>query len=114
MNHQEYMHYLRKGTLSHPAYDAVPRSYKNAQGIDTIIHLHRCYWDYVDWLEANTDIRFEDWVVHCDQNPTEGYTLSHQLMYWLWMDECARYEQGLATQYNFPPMGCQMSEQGGC
>lgn len=97
MSHQRFMNFLRGGTPSTPPYDPIARVYKNASGVDEIIHLHRCYWNYVDWLEATTDIKFADWVVHCDKNPSEGYTLSHLLMYWLWTDECDRFREGLPT-----------------
>ncbi|WP_037226941.1 hypothetical protein [Roseobacter sp. GAI101] len=99
------MNFLRGGTPSTANYDPVARVYKNASGIDEIIHLHRCYWAYVDWLEATTDIKFINWVVHCDKNPSEGYTLSHLLMYWLWTDECDRFRAGLPTPNPYPPMG---------
>ena len=105
MNHQEYITHLRTRTPSAPNFDVIGRAYKNAQGIDEIIYLHSCYWDYVAWLEDTTDIKFAAWVVHCDNNPSEGYTLSHLLMYWLWTDECNRFREGLPTPYPYPPMG---------
>jgi len=105
MNHQEYMTHMRTRTPSTPTYDVVARAYKNAKGIDEIIHLHRCNWDYVEWLEANTGISFAEWVVHCDKNPSEGYTLSHLLMYWLWTDECNRFREGLPTPHSYTPVG---------
>jgi hypothetical protein len=105
MNHQEYMTHMRTRTPSLPTYDVVGRAYKNTQGIDEIIYLHRCNWDYVEWLEANTEIRFAEWVVHCDDNPSEGYTLSHLLMYRLWTDECNRFREGLPTPHPYPPAG---------
>ena len=56
------MNYLRGGTPSAEPYDPIARVYENAKGVDEIIHLHRCYWDYVDWLEATTDIKFADYL----------------------------------------------------
>ncbi|MCV6545683.1 MAG: hypothetical protein OIF56_00095 [Cohaesibacter sp.] len=66
----------------------------------------RNYWDYADWLEETVDeVSIAEWVVHCDKNPCEGYTLSHQLMYWLWFDECNRFRAGDPTPNPYPPMG---------
>jgi hypothetical protein len=105
MNHQEFMTYLRDQTPENRDDIPTPRAYKNARGVDEIIHLHESYWDYVDWLETTTDIKFADWVVHCDKNPAEDYTLSHLLMYWLWTDECGRFRVGLPTPSSTPPIG---------
>ena len=105
MNQIEFLNYLRHGLPNSPEYEIEPRVYKNAKGVDEIIHLTRNYWRYVDWADQNTDIDFANWVIHCDQNPTAGYTLSHQLMYWLWTDECNRFRQSHPTPHPYPPMG---------
>lgn len=94
MNHQQYMNDLRRSPPYHPGYDVIARAYKNAKGIDELIHLHRTSWQYVDWLEANDHISFADWVIHCDNHPSPGFTLSHLLQYWLYEDECYRWESG--------------------
>ncbi len=104
MDHHEFMKYLRH-VPNLPSYKVVSRVYKNAKGVDEFIWLHQCYWDYVEWLEARGDINFSEWVVHCDNNPFEDWTLSHLLMYWLWLDECGRFRQGLPTPNPYPPMG---------
>ena len=69
MDHQQYIQSLRRAPNS-PNYEILARSYKNALGIDELIFLHRVTWDYVDWLEANTENSFADWVVHTDKNPS--------------------------------------------
>lgn len=107
MKHTEFMHYLRHRTPNTSGYEPLPRIYRNAKGIEEIIYLPRCWWSYVDWAEANTDIDFAVWVVHCDQNPFDDWTLSHLLMYWLWLDECNRFREGLPTPDPYPPMGYQ-------
>jgi len=104
MDHQQYIQSLRRAPNS-PNYEILARSYKNALGIDELIFLHRVTWDYVDWLEANTENSFADWVVHTDKNPSEGFTLSHLLSYWLWFDECNRFRQGMPTPCDYPPLG---------
>ena len=96
---------MRTKTPNAPSYDVIGRAYKNAKGVDEIIHLQRSYWDYVEWLESTTEIKFADWVVHSGNNPVEGYTLSHLLMYWLWKDECNRFRESLPTPNSYPPMG---------
>lgn len=88
------MDHIRRDAPYHPSYDVIARAYKNASGIDEMIYLHRVCWDHVDWLEANTDINFADWVVHCANNPAPDFTLSHLLQYWLWVDECNRHRNG--------------------
>lgn len=105
MNHQEFLHYLRHNTPNNEAYEIEARAYKNGKGIDELISLPRSYWRYVEWAENTTDIDFATWVIHCAQNPVEGYTLSHQLMYWLWTDECNRFRAGETTPEDYPPMG---------
>lgn len=99
------MAHMRTKTPNAPSYDVIGRAYKNAKGVDEIIHLQRSYWDYVEWLESTTEIKFADWVVHSGNNPVEGYTLSHLLMYWLWKDECNRFRESLPTPNSYPPMG---------
>ena len=69
------MAHMRTKTPNAPGYDVIGRAYKNAKGVDEIIHLQRSYWDYVEWLESMTEIKFADWVIHCDNNPSEGYSL---------------------------------------
>ena len=103
MNHQEYMRHLRSDPPYHPSYDVITRAYKNASGIDELIHLHRTTWEYVDWLEVNTEIKFAEWVVHCDNNPAPGFTLSHLLQYWLYEGECIRWENGERPPGRKPP-----------
>lgn len=105
MNQQEFLHHIRHCTPNADAYDIEARAYKNTHQIDALIHLPKSYWDYIEWAEKNTEINFANWVVHCDNNPCEGYTLSHQLMYWLWTDECNRFRVGDPTPNSYPPMG---------
>lgn len=100
------MHHIRNRTPNGFSYDVVPRTYKNAKGLDEVVWLNRSYWDYAEWLEIEAvDVDIAEWVIHCDKNPVDGYTLSHQLMYWLWTDECGRFRQGLPTLNPYPPMG---------
>lgn len=106
MNQKEFLDHLRYRTPNSDSYNVEPRSYKNAKGIDELVFLTRNYWDYADWLEETVDeVSIAEWVVHCDKNPCEGYTLSHQLMYWLWFDECNRFRAGDPTPNPYPPMG---------
>lgn len=105
MNHREFMHDMRHRLPNAPAYKVETRAYKNASGVDEMIHLPKSWWDYVDWADPNTDIDFAAWIIHCDQNQTEGYTLSHQLWYWLWTDHCNRFRNGDPTPNPYPPMG---------
>ncbi len=104
MDHQEFMRSLRH-VPNHPDYEVQARAYKNTHGVDQMIFLHKCYWEYVDWLEARGDIDFAEWVIHCENNPFEDFTLSHLLMYWLWNDACERFKQDLPTMQPCPPMG---------
>ncbi len=105
MNHFEYMRHLREIEAGHPDAAPVARPYPNRSGVDTLIHLPQATWDYVDWLERRGDIVFADWVLHCEATPCEGYTLSHLLFYWLWLDECRRHRYGLPTPTNVKPTG---------
>ena len=105
MNHHEFLSELRHKTPNLKATEIEARAYKNAKGIDELIYLPKGYWAYVVWAEKNTDIDFQTWVIHCDNNPSEGFSLSHLLMYWLWEDECNRFRQGFATPNPYPPMG---------
>ena len=106
MNQQEFLSHLRSRSPNHETYEIEARAYKNAKGVDELIYLQRGYWRYADWLEANVDeVTIADWVVHCDKNPCEGYSLSHQLMYWLWTDECNRFRAGDPTPNSYPPLG---------
>lgn len=110
MDHEDFMYSLRHGTPDKPAYQTQGRVYKSASGVDTFIHLNTCHWEYVDWLEDQGDIDFAEWVIHCDANPCEGYTLSHHLMYWLWTDECRRHRYGAPTPSDTPPDGYTLWE----
>ena len=105
MNHQEYIHWLRTGLPNHWSYEIETRPYKNAKGVDAMIFLPHVYWEYVDWLDAEGETKFADWVVHCDKTPFEDCCLSYLLFYWLWYDECERFRQGLPTPNPYPPMG---------
>ena len=105
MDQKEFLHFLKHKTPNHPSYEIIPRPYKNAKGVDEIITLMRTHWDLVAWLESNAEIKFSEWVVHCDKHPHEGMTLSHQLMYWLWFEECERFRRGMPTPNPYPPMG---------
>lgn len=105
MSNRDYLGDLRRRSPNHPNYKIEARAYKNAKGVDELIHLQVGYWSYVEWLEANTDIRFGDWVIHCDQNPFEDWPLSKLLMYWLWKDQCGRFAEGERNDQPFPPMG---------
>lgn len=105
MNQREFLQNLRSRSPNAETYEIEARAYKNAKGIDELIYLQRGYWDYIAWAEQNTDIDFSHWVVHCDNNPSEGFTLSHLLMYWLWNDHCNRFRAGDPTPDSFPPMG---------
>lgn len=105
MDNKAYLGDLRRRSPNRESYQIEARPYKNAQGIDELIYLPKGYWDYVAWAEANTEIDFAHWVVHCDNNPHEDYSLSHLLMYWLWLDECNRFRAGEPTPNPYPPMG---------
>src|SRR3546814_280170 len=105
MNHIEYLRDLRRRSPDEATYEIEARPYKNAQGVDELIFLTRGYWRYVDWAEKNTEIDFANWVVHCCNYPCEGFSLSHLLMYWLWLDHCARFYAGDPTPNDYPPMG---------
>lgn len=105
MSNKAYLDDLRQRSPNHPTYDIEARAYKNAKGVDELIYLPKGYWEYVAWVEANTEIDFAKWVVHCDQNPFEDWSLSHLLMYWLWNDECNRFRNGEPTPNPYPPMG---------
>ncbi|MCG8405203.1 MAG: hypothetical protein MI923_08410 [Phycisphaerales bacterium] len=105
MDNRKYLADLRRRMPNRPSHKIEARSYKNASGVDELIYLPTGYWNYVEWAEKNTEIDFADWVVHCDTNPSEGFCLSHLLMYWLWTDECNRFRQGLPTPHPYPPMG---------
>ncbi|MEP3198207.1 MAG: hypothetical protein ABJO57_10080 [Lentilitoribacter sp.] len=105
MNQREFLQDLRSRSPNDERYEIEVRAYKNAKGVDQLIYLQRGYWRYVAWAEKNTDINFAEWVVHCDQNPSEGFSLSHLLMYWLWTDHCNRYRASDPTPDSYPPMG---------
>lgn len=105
MNHHEYLRDIRTRSQNTENNEIEARPYKNAKGVDELIYLTKGYWNYVDWAEANTDIDFQTWVVHCDNNPVEDFTLSHLLMYWLWTDECNRFRAGDPTPHPCPPRG---------
>ncbi|RVT87167.1 hypothetical protein DXV76_03520 [Rhodobacteraceae bacterium CCMM004] len=105
MDHIAFMKHLRDHEARDPDRVSTARAYKNAAGIDELIRLPQPSWDYVDWLEAGGDINFAEWVLHCEANPCDGFTLSHLLMYWLWLDACRRYSQGLPTYSPHPPEG---------
>ena len=57
MDHHKFMKYLHH-VSNHPSHNAIPRDYKNAKGVVEVIRLHQYYWDDVDWLEAQSDIKF--------------------------------------------------------
>ncbi|MFV1581415.1 hypothetical protein VWY06_10385 [Phaeobacter sp. JH20_10] len=99
------MSYLRELENGTDFLTTVSRNYKNHHGIDELIMLPQCYWDYTDWLEQQGDISFDEWVNHCSQNPHEDWSLSHLLMYWLWMDMSIRHREGLPTPTSMPPEG---------
>ena len=105
MTHQQFMQHLRAHAARHPAHRPCARAYRNGAGVDVLIFLPQSQWAYVDWLEACGDICFADWVLHCEQTPSPGFTLSHLLMYWLWLDEYRRHRQGLPTHTPIPPEG---------
>jgi hypothetical protein len=105
MDNKAYLDDLRRRSPNLETYYIEARPYQNAKGVDELIFLQRGYWRYVAWAEENTDITFSEWVVHCDQNPIEDWSLSHQLMYWLWDDHCNRFRQGLPTPDPYPPLG---------
>jgi|GEM_PF-2326859 hypothetical protein len=103
--HQEFLRWLRDAATTSASYDPVTRTYPNSAGADELITLHRNYWDYVDWLEARGDIRFADWVIHCEQNAEDDAPLSETLMYWLWKDECNRWLYCAPTPSKTLPAG---------
>lgn len=105
MNNIQYLNDLRRRSPNTETYEIEARPYKNAEGVDELIYLQRGYWRYVEWAEKNTEIDFAAWVIHCANHPCEGYSLSHQLMYWLWTDHCNRFRAGDPTPYDYPPMG---------
>ena len=105
MDNKKYLDDLRRRSPNAKSYQIEARPYKNAKGVDELIYLQAGYWRYVEWAEANTEIDFAEWVIHCDKTPCEGFSLSHLLMYWLWTDECNRFRQGEPTPKPYPPMG---------
>ena len=106
MDNKEYLDGLRRRAPNHENYEIEARPYKNAKGIDELIYLQKGYWRYAEWLEESiNEVSIAEWVVHCDMNPCEGFSLSHLLMYWLWEDHCNRYRAGDPTPYSYPPMG---------
>jgi hypothetical protein len=107
MNHHQYLQDLRRRSQNLDRHEIEARAYKNAKGVDELIYLTKGYWEYVEWAEKNTEIDFATWVVHCDNNPSEGFSLSHLLMYWLWTDECNRFRAGDPTPDAYPPQGYQ-------
>lgn len=104
-DHLTYMRWLHELEARQPHITVTSRSYKNTSGTDELIWLSEPYWDYVDWLEARSEISFADWVIHCEQNPHEGASLSSLLMYWLWQDECSRWMNNLPTGSDRLPKG---------
>lgn len=105
MNNTEFMHYLRNLDEADGFNKPLSRFYKNHLGVDELITLPASYWDYVVWLEDRGDSDIGEWVIHCGKHPFEDWTTSHLLMYWLWMDDCGRHEQGLPTYRDVPPDG---------
>lgn len=106
MDNKDYLDDLRRRSPNHENYEIEARAYKNAKGVDELIYLQRGYWRYADWLESNEDeVSIAAWVIHCDQNPCEGFSLSHLLMYWLWEDHCNRFRAGMPTPDPYPPLG---------
>lgn len=105
MNHIQYLHHLREFEAKNPNHAVQARAYINAAGADELIFLPQSMWEYVDWLEARGYIDFQVWVLHCEANPVETFTLSHLIMYWLWLDDCRRHRYGLPTHTNVLPEG---------
>lgn len=105
MNHFEYMEHLREHEARSLNHKPVARAYRNGAGVDELIHLPQSMWDYADWLEAEGHISMQEWVTHCEANPWQGMTLSHLIMYWLWLDNCRRYRYGEPLPDNVPPEG---------
>ncbi len=108
MNHQNYVRWLREAEHLSKDYHVTSRSYPNPHGADELIFLPQNYWHYVDWLEANTDITFADWVTHCAQNPHKTTPISHLLMYWLWQDECCRWINNAPRPNGPAPKGLKL------
>ncbi|WP_395173526.1 hypothetical protein [Roseibium alexandrii] len=105
MTQRDFMKHLLSGSPQSPIHQPLSRVYKNNHDIDTVIALPRGYWEYVDFLESRLEISFLTWVRHCDRNPFEDWSLSELLMYWLWLDQCHRFYEGLPTNKPKPPMG---------
>ncbi|MQY43169.1 hypothetical protein GG681_11005 [Epibacterium sp. SM1969] len=103
MGQQEFLNYLRQLEDSGNFSKTINRIYTNHRGIGELIMLPQCYWDIVDWLEQKGDISFADWVTHCSVNPHEDWSLSHQLMYWIWFDLSNRHRDGLETPAGIVP-----------
>ena len=110
MNHLDYVRSIRRREGDHPNYRLEARTYKNAAGMTQLIYLPLTVWDYVEWLEVEDGVDFQDWVVHCELNPCKGFTLSHLLHYWLWLDECGRHRYGLTTPNGVKPEGYETSQ----
>lgn len=103
MQHYEFTQYISDLDDGTGFTAPVSKTYKNHLGVDEIILLPKCYWDIADWLENEGAINFGDWVTHCSQNPHEDWSLSHQLMYWLWHDLSIRHRDGHPMPPNMIP-----------
>lgn len=88
------MKHLQEHEARSSTHRPVTRNYPNGQSVEMLIHLPQSTWDYADWLEARGVISIQAWVAHCHANPSPGFTLSHLLMYWFWLDQCRRYRNG--------------------
>ena len=107
------MHYLRSLNHRDSFNKPISRTYKNHLGVDELITLPACYWEYVDWLEDQGDSDISEWVIHCSKHPHADWPTSHQLMYWLWMDDCGRHRQWLPTHREVPPEDAVFAQMDG-
>ncbi|WP_424978102.1 hypothetical protein [Leisingera sp. S232] len=105
MQHQEFTQYISDLDDGSEFRATIARSYKNHLGVEEIILLPQCYWDIAAWLEEQGAIDFNEWVRHCSENPHEDWSLSHQLMYWLWYDLSIRHRDDHPMPPNMIPEG---------
>ena len=64
MNHLDYVRSIRRREGDHPNYRLEARTYKNAAGMTQLIYLPVTVWDYVEWMQIEDGIQFQDWVLH--------------------------------------------------
>lgn len=93
MNQHDFEIYLdRQPKLS--GTESVGRFVKNAFGIDEKVVLPESYWRYADWLKDTEHIDLAAYIVDCDKE-RGAFTLSENLMEWLYFDMKERQRTGL-------------------